>query len=201
MSRLTYRQYQRRTLFAITLYTVFMLSVWPIVHTVGSLPLKILLALAPLIPMFYVLAQLARLIRDSDELEQRTHLIALGVATGVTAALSLLGGFLSIAQVLPLDGSVLIWVFPLMMASYGITRWYVARAYGHDVACAGESGLAPAGRLLLLALITGVAALYAWRHDWDSFRTGLLCGMAGASAVLGLLLGMARWRSRGLPDE
>jgi len=196
MSRLSYRQYQRRTLLAITLYTAFMLVVWPSVHTIGSLPLKILLALAPLLPMFYVLAQLARLIRDSDELEQRTHLIGLGVATGVTAALSLLGGFLSIAQVLPLDGSVLIWVFPLMMACYGVTRWYVARTYGHDTACAEEGGFAPAGRLLLLALITGVAAVYGWRHDWDSFRIGLLCGMAGASALLGLLLGFVRWRSR-----
>ena len=201
MPRLSYRQYQRRNLLAITLYTVFMLSVWPIVHTVSSLPLKVLLALAPLLPMFYVLALMARRIRDSDELEQRTHLIGLGVATGVTAALSLLGGFLSIAQVLPLDGSVLIWVFPLMMVCYSATRWYVARGYGHDTACAGEDRSTRAGHLLLLALITGVAAVYGWRHGWDSFRIGLLCGMAAVLALAGLLLGLRLWRVRGQPDD
>lgn len=201
MPRLSYRQYQRRNLLAITLYTVFMLSVWPIVHTVSSLPLKVLLALAPLLPMFYVLALMARRIRDSDELEQRTHLIGLGVATGVTAALSLLGGFLSIAQVLPLDGSVLIWAFPLMMVCYGVTRWYVARGYGHDTACASEDRYTRAGHLLLLALITGVAAVYGWRHGWDSFRISLLCGIAAVLALAGLLLGAGLWRGRGQADD
>lgn len=201
MPRLSYRQYQRRTLLAITLYTVFMLTVWPMVHTVGSLPLKVLLALAPVLPMFYVLAQMARRIRDSDELEQRTHLIGLGVATGVTAALSLLGGFLSIAQVLPLDGSVLIWVFPLMMVSYGVARWFVARSYGHDTACTGGDGLTRVGQLLLLALITGVVAIYAWRQGWEDFRVGLLLGMAATLALAGLFLGVGRWRARGQADD
>lgn len=201
MARLSHTQYARRSMAAMALYTAFMLSVWPMVHTVASLPLRVALAVAPLLPMFYVLAQMARRIRDSDELEQRTHLIGLGVATGVTAALSLLGGFLSIARVLPLDGSVLIWVFPLMVSCYGVTRWYVARSYGHDIACANERGLSPAARALLVAVIAGAAAAYGWQHGWDSFRLGMLCGMAGASLLGGLFLAAVRWRSRGLPDE
>jgi hypothetical protein len=195
MSRLSYRQYQQRGLLAISLYTAFMLLIWPLVPTVGSLPLKVLLALAPLVPMFYVLAQIARRIRDSDELEQRTHLIALGVSTGVTAALSLLGGFLCIAKVLPFDGSVLIWIFPLMVTCYGITRWYVSRVYG-ATGCAQDGGVTRGARLLLLGMITTVAAVYGWRHDWDSFRVGLLSGIAAPSLVSGMLITFGRSRGR-----
>ncbi|MHA6206139.1 hypothetical protein ACXU4B_17060 [Dyella soli] len=196
MARLSYRQYQQRTLVAMAAYTAFMLLVWPAVRSAPSLPLKVLLALAPLVPMFYVLALLARRIRDSDELEQRTHLIALSVATGITAALSLLGGFLCIAGVVPIDGSVLIWVFPLMMFSYGGTRWYVSRAYGGDAGCADEGGMTRAARALWLGLITAVAALYGWRQGWDSFRVGLLAGMAAAFLLGGVLAAVVRWRTR-----
>ncbi len=197
MARLSYRQYQQRTLLAMVLYTVFMLSVWPAVRTASSLPIKVLLSLAPLVPMFYVLVLMARRIRDSDELEQRTHLIALGVATGITAALSLLGGFLCIGGVVPLDGSVLIWVFPLMMVSYAATRSHVGRSYGLDTSCADEDRLTRAASFLLLGVIMAAAAFYIWRAGWDSFRVGLLVGMAAALLVGGAWSFIAGRRARG----
>ena len=106
MPRFQYKHYQRRLMLAMTGYVGFMLLVWPLARTVTSLPLKVLLALAPVLPMFYVIWLMARRIRDSDELEQRTHLIALGVATAAVGALSLVGGFLASAQVVQLDGSI-----------------------------------------------------------------------------------------------
>lgn len=201
MARLNYRQYRQRMLAAMALYTGFMLLVWPAVPTMASLPLKALLALTPLVPMFYVLALLARRIRDSDELEQRTHLIALGVSTGVTAALSLLGGFLCIAHLVALDGSVLIWVFPVMMICYGATRWYVGRAYGLDTGCDEGDRATGAQYFVLLGIIMAVAAAYGWRHGWDDFRVGLLTGMAGALLLGGALKGLLRKRAWRHADE
>ncbi|WP_266183688.1 hypothetical protein [Dyella humicola] len=195
MPRLNYRRYQQRMLAAMAFYTGFMLLVWPSVRTVTGLPLKISLALAPLVPMFYVLMLLAQRIRDSDELEQRTHLIALGVSTGVTAALSLLGGFLCIAHLVPLDGSVLIWVFPLMMICYGASRWYVGRAYGLDTGCDGGERVASALRLMLLGAIVAVAAAYGWRHGWDDFRVGLLTGVGSGLLLGGMVKGVLRKRA------
>lgn len=201
MARLNYGQYQRRLLVAMALYTGFMLLVWPAVPTIANLPLKVLLALAPLVPMFYVLALLARRIRDSDELEQRTHLIALGVSTGVTAALSLLGGFLCIAHLVPLDGSVLIWVFPLMMICYGTTRWYVGRAYGLDTSCDDGDRTRSALHFVWLGVIMAVAAVYGWRHHWDDFRVGLLAGVACGLLLGGVVKGVLRKRSWQHADE
>src|SRR5215469_8596215 len=129
MPRFSQKQYEWRVLAAMALYCAFLLYVWPMVRTTGSYPLKVLIAIAPSLPVIYVLAQLARRIRASDELEQRTHLVALGVATGVVGVLSLMGGFLSSAGVVKIDGSILLWVFPVMMFSYGATRWWVLRGY------------------------------------------------------------------------
>ena len=200
MARLSGKQYEQRMLGAMAAYTAFMLAGWPLVRTTGSLPLKLMLALAPLLPMFYVLALMARRIRESDELEQRTHLVALGVATGVTAALSLAGGFLSIAGLVPLDGSVLIWIFPLMMVCYGTTRWQVGRRYGVDVGCDEHDRPGRQVRFLLMGVILAVCAAYAWLRHWDDFKVGLLCGLALSFLVVAALMGLRR-RAAEFPDE
>ncbi len=200
MSGFSQKQYERRVLVAMAVYSGFMLLVWPLVRTATSVPLKVLLALAPVVPMCYVIGLLARRIRASDELEQRTHLIALGVATAVIGALSLLGGFLSIAGVLKLDGSVLIWVFPVMMLTYGVARWQVSRRYGADVSCDSEASI-PA---YLRFLIAGVVLLIvAWlsRASLDEMRLGFLCAMGAIFAMAGLALGIARWYRRRQRDE
>lgn len=195
MSRFPYRQYQRHLMLAMTVYVGCMLLVWPMARTVNALPLKLLLALAPVVPMLYVIGLMARRIRDSDELEQRTHLVALGVATVVVGVLSLVGGFLASAQVVQLDGSILIWVFPLMMFCYGATRWWVARRYGATLSCNDESGVPTYLRFLLVSIVLAVIAVGCWRSLDDGGR-GLLCGMSGGLAVLAMMLGISRRRAR-----
>ncbi len=199
MPRLKQKQYQRHVMFALMVYTAMMVLVWPLVRTASDVPLRWVLALAPVPPMLYVIALMARRIRDSDELEQRTHLIGLGVATGVVATLSLAGGFLASAQVLALDGSVLIWVFPLMMACYGVTRWLVARRYGNDLGCDAGDSVALRWRLAFAAAIFGFMALAAYVKR-DDIHTGMLAGMlAGAGSVIAAVaLAKARvyWRKR-----
>lgn len=181
------KRYQWQTMAATTLYVIVMLVAWPLIGTTNSVILKTLLALAPVVPMLYVIGLMALRIRDSDELEQRTHLIALGVATAVVGALSLAGGFLAIAKLLPLDGTVLIWVFPALMVSYGATRWWVARRYGMSLSCGDEGGMPKYVNLLLAGVLMALVALYAWwTHDAQAF--GMFCGMAAVLAVGGTLL-------------
>lgn len=195
MRRLSDKQYQRQSMLAMAAYVGVMLGVWPLVRTVTGLPLKVLLALAPVLPMLYMIWLMARRIRDSDELEQRTHLIALGAATGLVGALSIIGGFLASAQVWRVDGTILIWVFPALMAGYGITRWWVASRYGMSLSCDDESRVPLYQRFLLLALTFGVVA-WCFRRSLDDRSLGTLCGIAAGFAVLGLMIGIARWRRR-----
>jgi len=195
MPRLKEKSYQQRVLLAMTVYIVMMVVVWPLVRTASSVPLRWVLALAPLPPMLYVIALMARRIRDSDELEQRTHLIGLGVATGVVATLSLIGGFLASARVLALDGSILIWVFPVMMACYGITRWRVAQQYGHELACDPGDSMALQWRLATGAAMVGFVAFFAYVKQ-DALLAGMLIGMAAVIVVVAFAKAIIRWRKR-----
>ena len=195
MRQLQEKRYQQRVLLAMTVYIVVMVLVWPLVRTASSVPLRWVLALAPLPPMLYLIALMARRIRDSDELEQRTHLIGLGVATGVVATLSLAGGFLASAQVLALDGSILIWVFPIMMACYGVTRWWVARRYGDDGICDAGNAMALHWRLTFGAAMVGFIALFAYLKQ-DAFHAAMLAGTAGGIVVMALAKAIIHRRKR-----
>lgn len=195
MPRLSYKQYQRQTVLMMGLYVGFMLLAWPAVRHMHGTPLKVLLALAPVLPMLYMIALMARRIRDSDELEQRTHLLALGAATAVVGGLSLVGGFLAAARILQLDGTILIWVFPVMMLSYGATRWWVGRNYGMSLSCEEAGGVPMYLRLWLLALLLGLLAWTA-RHSLDDSGLGVLCGMSVSFGLLGTVRAVTRALAR-----
>lgn len=193
MSRLTNRQYQWQTMLAMTVYVVLLLLVWPLARTVDSLLLKLLFALTPMVPMLYLFTLMARRIRDSDELEQRMHLIALGVACIVVGALSLTGGFLASAHVLKLDGSILVWVFPVMLASYGIARSVLVRRYGGDMFACDDAGLPMHVRALLVGVLMAGIALFAYlKHDDRAW--GMFSGMAFVFLVFGAFRWIGRWR-------
>jgi len=198
MARLGYKRYQRNLMIAMVVYVGLMLLVWPMVRTAQSLPLKWLISMAPVVPMLYVIGLMARLVRDSDELEQRTHLLALGVATAVVGVLSLVGGFLAAGKVLPIEGDILIWVFPVLLFSYSLARGWVGRRYGMSLACEDEKGMPIYQRCLWVAVLLVVVAAFRW-SSLDDIRRGLLCGATGALVIAGMGLGVARRLAR--PDR
>jgi hypothetical protein len=208
MRRLTERQYQRHVSVTMLVYVAAMVLVWPLARTTPGLGLKIALAAVPALPMLYVIALMARKVAQSDEFEQRVHLVALGVASAVLAALSLLGGLLAAAGAVPLDGSILIWIFPLMMVTYSLTRWWViTRRYGGSTECEQASAWSLPMRLLLVAALMGLVLLVAWwRGRLDDLSTGLLAGLGSASLLLAAIESVRRWRRvrrdrAGVPGE
>lgn len=196
MKRLSERAYQRHVSITMLVYVLAMVLVWPLARTTPGLWLKILLAAAPALPMLYVILLMARKVAQSDEFEQRIHLVALGVASAVLAALSLVGGLLAAAGAVPLDGSILIWVFPLMMVSYSLTRWWViTRRYGGSTECEQASVWSLPLRLLLVAALMGVVLLAAWwRGRLDDLSLGLLAGLGSSSLLLAAIESVRRWR-------
>ncbi|HEY8009542.1 MAG TPA: hypothetical protein VIE67_00920 [Rudaea sp.] len=130
MSRYTEKRYRTHVLVAMAVYMLLMFLAWPYVRHVSSLPWKIALTLVVVLPVVIVIWLMAKRVMHSDELEQRLHLTALSVATGVVCAASLIGGFLCAAGVLALDGDVLIWVAPVLSLLYGATHLWLGRRYG-----------------------------------------------------------------------
>jgi hypothetical protein len=200
MSRFSERQYTRRVLIAMSLYMAFMLLAWPLVRTTTSLPFKIVLSCVAVVPMLYTIGLLVRRIRESDELEQRLHLVGLGVATAVSGVLSLFGGFLSAAGVLKLDGTILIWVFPIIVFSYSTSRWWVSRRYGAEAVC-DEDAVVPRFVWLMVSGCVGLATAWFARHSLDDMSEGVLWGASTSIFVGGMVGGILRWQRRRQPHD
>jgi amino acid transporter len=130
MPRFVISNYRRNIALLMAVYIALLLVLWPLIKTTSALALKAVFALLPVVPMIAALWLIARRIMDSDELQQRVHLIALSTATGVVSAVSLAAGFLSATHVIDLDGDVLIWVMPGLALVYAATRWIIGRRYG-----------------------------------------------------------------------
>ncbi len=204
MKRLSERQYRRQVGVTMTLYVIAMLAVWPLAKAAPGLWEKVLLTLVPALPMLYVIGLLAYKIASSDELERRTHLVALGVATAVTGSLSLVGGLLATSGAIRLDGTVLIWVFPLIMFSYGGTHWWVVtRRYGGSVDCdEASSPWSLPLYFLLVAVLLGAATLFGWwRGHMDDFSLGVMLGMQAAFVGLAAWIALRRLRRRRVVSE
>src|SRR5690348_7544209 len=116
------RRYRGQVLVLMAIYMAIMIWLWP--HALGASgkALKVALALSPVVPVAWVIALMAKRVMRSDELEQRLHLMALSTATALVGTACLVGGFPAAVKVWATDGSILIWVFPGLCCTYGVTR-------------------------------------------------------------------------------
>jgi hypothetical protein len=138
---------------------------------------------------------MAQRIMRSDELEQRTHLIGIGVAAAVISVVSIVSGFLAASNVLTLDATsaILMWIFPVLMLTYGAARSHAARRYGSS-GCDEEERTPLYVRLLWAAALLGAAAIFLLSRDVDA--ASILFGMAGALVAAGAFFGIRRWQHR-----
>ena len=190
MPRLTPKRYEQQLSLTMMVYVVVMLADGPLLHAASHLALKAALAVAPVLPMLYVIALMWRRVRDSDELEQRTHLVALGAAAALVCGLSMVGGFLVAGGVLHIGGAVLIGVFPVLMVSYALARKLVARRYGMDASCTGEGSAWLPWYFVSTGALMAAVALYAWwRRDLRGAEI-----FAAAAILFAAMAAWARWR-------
>jgi hypothetical protein len=87
---------------------------------------RIAIALAPVVPVVFVLIAIMRLLVNSDELQQRIQLFAISFAAVTTALLTFSYGFLEGIGFPHLSP---IWVFPLMTGLWGLSLSYFSRRY------------------------------------------------------------------------
>ena len=189
-----YRRYYREFFPAMTAYVAIMLFAWPYLGHIDSPVLKGALALLPVVPIALVIRAMVRLVLGSDELEQRTHLVGLAVATAVVGVVSLGGGFLAAAHVVSMDGTILLWVFPLLMLAYAAGRSWANRRYGVDGFCIEELRV----REWHFLFAAGVLLLVAWLGNGHlkDYQVGMLAGMGSSFIAVALIFGVMRYRAR-----
>lgn len=128
---LVQRRYMREFLPAMAAYVVvLLLSVWALQH-VQATALRVLLALAPAVPVAIAGRAVLRFVRDSDELQQRILLEAGALAALVLTMGSFSLGLLVMAKVLPMRADMaLIMVLPTYSTLFGLFTGLAQRRYG-----------------------------------------------------------------------
>ena len=202
MARTAHRTHDRRIMIAMTIYVVVLVCVWPLAKAALEPVPKIGYALTPVLPLLYVIWAMGQKILHSDELEQRTHLIGIGVAAAAICVISIVSGFLAAANAMTLaaTSAVLMWIFPLMMLVYGAARSYAARRYGGG-ACDEDERLPLYLRLLWAAVLLGVAAAYLYFRSGHAEAAGMVLGMAVTIALGSAIFAVRRWRRQRTPRE
>ena len=95
-----------------------------------SVPLRAAVAVLPLLPLLFFVRAALRYLREIDELQRRIETESIGIASLLVSLLYFAGGLLEKAKVLQLDaGAVMIWVFPLLCATYGIAKMALTKRY------------------------------------------------------------------------
>lgn len=92
--------------------------------------LRAVLAVAPVVPLGWLLFAHLRYLRGIDEMQRRIELESIGIAAMVTAIAYMAAGFLQSAKVIHIDGALaMLLMFPMLCVTYGIGKFFVARHY------------------------------------------------------------------------
>ncbi len=121
------KRYVRQFSLAMFVYVVaIFLSVSLVEQTPTNSVLRFLLAVVPIVPVFFVLGAFLGYLAGVDELQQRIQLQAIGFAAGATSMLSFAYGLLENAGLPHLS---LVYIFPAMVALWGLSLPYFSRRY------------------------------------------------------------------------
>lgn len=125
------RRYTREMVVAMVCYAAALVLSMLALKQLDLAPvLRAVVALAPIVPVAFMLRAMMRYIRDTDEMQQRIELEAISAATALVCTLYMGGGFLQLSGVIDVPAAVaMIWVFPLATAFYGIAKAVVVRRY------------------------------------------------------------------------
>lgn len=121
------RQYLIGFSLAMIGYTALLFASIMLVRASQPLPLRIFLAAMPVLPLLFGFRVYVRYIAQLDELQQRIQVMAHAWAAGITGILTLTYGLVEANAGLPTIS--LIWVFPLLISTWGIAVGILSRRY------------------------------------------------------------------------
>ena len=114
----------------VTYSVTLFLSIWLVKRGIDSVPLRAVVAVLPVLPIALLMRAALRYLREIDELQRRIETEAIGIASLLVSLLYFAGGLLQKAKVVDVDAAVaMIWVFPLLCATYGVAKMVLARRY------------------------------------------------------------------------
>ena len=124
------RRYYREFIPAMAGYVGVMLVWKKLLDWVQAPALRVLVALLPALTIVWIMRAFVRYVADADELQRRIELESGAVAGLVVSAVYMAAGFLQTAHLIDVPSKVaMLWVFPMLCFTYGISKVFVARRY------------------------------------------------------------------------
>src|SRR5690606_17625783 len=124
------RRYLREFVPAMVAYVVLLIVSILLLKRVEDRALRAVRPLMPVASIALTLSAIVRYIRDANELQRQIELEAVSLDTALVSLLYMAGGFLQLAKVIDIpSGVAMIWVFPLLCATYGLLKAVVARRF------------------------------------------------------------------------
>ena len=123
------KQYLREFIYSMIAYILTLIPSIMLISFFADYPLNlaiIVAALAPVVPVVFMIYFFLRYLSRIDELQQRIQLLAIGFAAGTTSMLAFSYGFLENVGFPPIS---LMWVFPVMVVLWGIGLAFISRRY------------------------------------------------------------------------
>ena len=121
-----HRRYVIQLGLAMICYGIVLIISLKLIPSVTRGWLQVLVAIAPVVPVIFVLASIVRLLSRIDEMQRRIHLEAMALAAGITALLALTCGFLENAGMPRLSG---FWTFASINLLWAIFAIILQRRY------------------------------------------------------------------------
>jgi hypothetical protein len=124
------RRYYREFGPPMLVYVALMLCWKRLLDSVDAGWARVLIALLPALLVALVIRAVARFVRDSDEMQRRIELESIAIAAGLVSGGYMTAGFLQAAGMIALSASAaMLWVLPLLCATYGLAKGVNARRY------------------------------------------------------------------------
>jgi hypothetical protein len=121
-----HRRYVIQLALAMICYGIVLIISLKLIPSVTRGWLQVLVAIAPVVPVIFVLASIVRLLSRIDEMQRRIHLEAMALAAGITALLALTCGFLENAGMPRLSG---FWTFASIGVLWAVFAMILQRRY------------------------------------------------------------------------
>lgn len=120
------KQYTREFAFGMAGYVLLIVAMVLLKPLVGDSPLRFAVVLLPVLPALFCLRAYLRFLVRMDELQQRIQLTGIGFSFGTMGLITFSYGFLELAG---FPHFPTIWVFPLMIALWGVGVAYASWRY------------------------------------------------------------------------
>ena len=121
------RRYMKELFSAMAAYTLILITSLSVLKNYEFTKFwQIVISLFPAIPVAFVILAIMRLLKDSDEMQQRVQLLATSFSAAVTGLITFSYGFL---ENVGFPKFPTFFIFPMLIAIWGISLRYFSRKY------------------------------------------------------------------------